>query len=214
MELFPSAFSLTPSKHTVIILQSVPASKGGLTLAPTIHSWGPTLSTSPSPPLPPASQAGTNARQTHTPTHTAVTHPHGSAKSHNYDSSIYIVLCVQFYACVTTCTQLLYHTQAHCLRFLTAGGAGAAHRTPGRAASTPEAQAGSKDSYFLEWFLHESATWATNRATEEGGKRPEEGPGPRGKRGCLVPGQAWASGHPDLVGRLEQGSSANAKLIF
>ena len=122
-----------------------------LTLAPTIHSWAPPP-TSPSPPLPPASQAGTNA---HTDTHT---YTHGShiptrfcKKSHVTYSSIYIVLCVRFYACTIMCTQLLYHTRSHsALRFLTAGGGEAQlTRPPGRAAvHTPEAQAGSKDSYF------------------------------------------------------------------
>ena len=109
-------------------------------------------------PLPPASQAGTNA---HTDTHT---YTHGShiptwvcKKSHVTYSSIYIVLCVQFYACTITCTQLLYHTRSHsALRFLTAGG---------RRRSSPDPQGGPLCTHLrprlvartlisLEWFLH------------------------------------------------------------
>lgn len=103
--------------------------------------------------LQPPGQAQTHT-QTHTPTPIAVTYPYGSAKSHTSPpySSIYIVLCVQFCACTITCTQLLYHTHTHAaLRFLANSWRREAQLTgpPGRAAvHTPEAQAGSKDSYF------------------------------------------------------------------
>jgi len=127
-----------------------------LTLAPTIRSWGPPQHLPLPHYLQPPRQAQTHI-QTHTYTHGSHIPTWFCKKSHVTYSPIYIVLCVQFYACTITCTQLLYHTRSHsALRFLTAGG--------GRR-SSPDPQGGPLCTHLrprlvartlisLEWFLH------------------------------------------------------------